>query len=143
MTDDLRSEMKAGFKRVDDEFVAVRTEMKAGFNRVDDEFVAVRTEMKAGFKRVDDEFVAVRTEVQAGFKRVDDQFVAVGTKMEALRTELRADMKAEGETTRRHFDIVAEQFKEYVKVLADGTARNTERLDDHDKRLAALEHPRG
>jgi len=92
---------------------------------------------------VDDEFVGVRTEVRAGFKRVDDQFVAVGTRMEALRTELRAEMRAEGETTRRHFDIVAEQFKEYVKVLADGTARNTERLDDHDKRLTELEQPRG
>lgn len=53
-------------------------------------------------------------------------------------------MRAEGETTRRHFDIVADQFKQYVKVLAaDGTARNTERLDDHDKRLTALEQPRG
>jgi hypothetical protein len=103
----------------------------------------LRSEMKAGFKRVDDEFVAVRTEVQAGFKRVDDQFVAVRTEMQALRTELRAEMKAEGETTRRHFDIVAEQFRESVKVLADGTARNTERLDDHDKRLTALEQPRG
>jgi hypothetical protein len=43
---------------------------------------------------------------------------------------------------------VAEQFKEYVKVLADGTARNTERLDEHEKRLdghekrlTVLEHP--
>jgi hypothetical protein len=114
MTDDLRSEMKAGFKKVDDEFVATRTEMKAGFKRVDDEAGAFRTEVQAGFKRLDDEFGAVRTEIKAG-----------------------------AETTRRHFDIVAEQFKEYVKVLADGTARNTERLDDHDKRLTALEQPRG
>jgi hypothetical protein len=103
MTDDLRNEMKAGFKKVDDEFVAVRTEVGA-----------------------------LRAEVQGGFKRVDDEFVAV-----------RREIKVEAETTRRHFDIVAEQFKEYVKVLADGTARNTERLDDHDKRLTALEQPGG
>jgi Skp family chaperone for outer membrane proteins len=108
MTEDLRSEIKAGFKKVDDEFVAVRTEMQTGFKKVD-----------AQFKKVDEEFVAVRTEMQA------------------LRTELKAEMKAEGETTRRHFDVVAEQFKEYVNVLADGTARNTERLDDHDKQLTA------
>ncbi len=108
MTDDLRDDMKAGFKKIDNEFVAVRTE-----------FVAVRAE-----------FVAVRAEMTAGFKKVDDQ------------------IKVEGETTRRYFDIVAEQFKEYVKVLADGTARNTERLDDHEKRLdghekrlTVLEHP--
>jgi hypothetical protein len=139
MTDDLLGELKAGFKRVDDQFVAFRVEVQAGFKRVDDEFVAVRVEMQTGFKRVDDEFVAVRVETQTGFKRVDDEFVAVRTEVQALRTELRA----EGETTRRHFDIVAEQFKEYVRVLADGTARHTERLDDHDKRLTALEQPRG
>ena len=90
----------------------------------------LRDDMKAGFKKVDNEFVAVRAEMTAGFKKVDDQ------------------IKAEGQTTRRYFDIVAEQFKEYVKVLADGTARNTERLDGHEKRLdghekrlTVLEHP--
>jgi Skp family chaperone for outer membrane proteins len=125
MTEDIRWEMKAGFKKVDDEFVAVRSEMNAGFKKVDDEFAAVRNEMKAGFKKVDDEFVAVRTEMQD------------------FRAELKAEIRSEGETTRRHFDVVAEQFKDYVKVLADGTARNTERLDDHDQRLTALETPPG
>ncbi len=103
MTDSLRDDMKAGFNRIDNEFLAVRSE-----------FVAVRAEMTAGFKTVDERL-----------KQVDDQ------------------IKAEGETTRRYFDIVAEQFKEYVKVLADGTARNTERFDDHEKRLTVPEHPRG
>ncbi len=99
----------------------------------------LRSEMKAGFKRVD-----------AQFKKVDEEFVTVRTEMQALRTELKAEMKAEGEITRRHFDIVAQQFKDYVKVIADGTARNSERLDDHDKqitlhdkRLTALEQPGG
>lgn len=68
--------------------------MTWGFKKIDNEFLAVR----AGF-------VAVRAEMTAGLKKVDDQ------------------IKAEGETTRRYFDIVAEQFKEHVKVLADGTAR--------------------
>lgn len=103
MTDDLRDDMNAGFKKIDNEFLAVRAE-----------FVAVRAEMTAGFKKVDEKFT-----------QVDDQ------------------IKAEGETTRRYFDIVAEQFKEHVKVLADGTGRNTERLDDHEKRLTVLEHPHG
>jgi hypothetical protein len=88
----------------------------------------IRSEMKAGFKKVDDQF----KKVDDRFKKVDDQFA-----------DLQAEIRSEGETTRRHFDIVAEQFKEYVKVLADGTARNTERLDDHDRRLTALEAPRG
>jgi hypothetical protein len=46
---ELRSDMKAGFEKVDGEFIAVRSEMKAGFDKVTDEFVAVRGEMKAGF----------------------------------------------------------------------------------------------
>jgi hypothetical protein len=35
--------------------------------------------------------------------------------------------------------VVAEQFREYRKVLANGTARNTERLDDHEKRITTIE----
>jgi hypothetical protein len=57
-----------------------------------------------------------------------------------LRTELIAAMKAEGETTRRHFDVVAEQFRDFTKLLADGTARNTERLDDHEQRITIIEN---
>ena len=48
-------------------------------------------------------------------------------------------MKAEGETIRRHFDIVAEQMKDFNKGLADGIGLNTERLDDHEKRITAIE----
>ena len=103
MTDDIRSEMKAGFKNVDDRF-----------------------------KRVDDHF-----------KRIDDHFVAFRTEMQAFRVELKAEIRSEGQKTRSHIDIFAAQFKDYVKVLADGTARNTERLDDHDRRLTALETPPG
>ena len=99
----------------------------------------LRREMKAGFKRVDGQF----KKVDEQFKKVDDEFVAVRTEMQAIRAELKAEIRSEGETTRRHFDVVAEQFKEYVKVLADGTARNTERLDEHDQRLTALETSRG
>lgn len=109
MADDLRKDMQAAFKNVDDKFAAIGAE-----------FVAVRAE-----------FVAVRAEMAAGFEKVDDRFDKVD-----------ARIKAEGETTRRHFDIVAEQFRDYVKVLADGTARNTERLDGHEIRITTLEQPR-
>lgn len=44
-----------------------------------------------------------------------------------------------GVSTRQHFDVVAEHFKEYTKVLADGIARNTERLDEHEARIKAVE----
>lgn len=99
----------------------------------------IRSEMKAGFKKVDAQF----KNVDDRFKKVDDEFVAVRTEMQAIRADLKAEIRSEGETTRRHFDMIVEQFKEYVKVLADGTARNTARLDDHDRRLTALETPPG
>ena len=98
----------------------------------------LRSEMKAGFKSIDDQL----KKVDGQFKKVDGEFVAVRSEMRAFRAELKAEIRSEGETTRRHFDVVAEQFKEYVKVLADGTARNNERLDEHDQRLTALETPR-
>ena len=88
----------------------------------------------------------LRRDVQTGFKEVQEKFVEVHEEFVAVRTEMqgiRAEIKAEGETTRRHFDIVAEQSREHVKLLADGIVRNTERLDEHDTRLTALEKPRG
>jgi hypothetical protein len=36
-------------------------------------------------------------------------------------------------------DIRAEEFRDYIKVLADGIARNTERLDNHEQRITAIE----
>jgi septal ring factor EnvC (AmiA/AmiB activator) len=103
MTDDLRREMKAGFKEVSDQFQKVDDQ----FKNVDDQFKKVDDR----FNKIDDQF----KKIDDRFKKVDDQFA-----------DLRAEIRSEGETTRRHFDIVAEQFKNYVKVLADGTARNTE-----------------
>ncbi len=111
---ELRTQMQA-------EFANVRTEMQA-------EFRNVRKEMQDEFENVRTEFANVRAEMKVGF---DD-----------LRAELMAAMKAEGETTRRHFDIVAEQSRDFLKVLADGIARNTDRLDDHEKRITIVESSR-
>jgi BMFP domain-containing protein YqiC len=78
------------------------------------------------------EFAAVRAHVEATIKAEGD----------SIRAQVDARITAEGETTRRHFDIVAEQFKERTKVLADGIGRNTERLDDHEKRISTIESRR-
>jgi hypothetical protein len=105
----------------------LRTEMQAGFRTVDEELVAIRTEMKAGFSRVDEQF----SRVDDRFTRVEDEFKSV-----------RAEIKAEGEATRRHFDIVAEDMKDLIKIVAEATAQNTQRLNDHETRLTTLEKPR-
>ena len=69
--------------------------------------------------------------IDAALHRADGEFATV-----------RAEMKAEHDTTRRHFDIVAEKMAESVKIVAEATAHHTLRIDDHDKRLKRLERPR-
>jgi phage protein U len=56
--------------------------------------------------------------------------------------ELRTEVKAEGETTRRHFDMMVERMADSVKVVAEATAHHATRLDNHEKRLKRLERPR-
>lgn len=69
--DDLRAEMRDGFKGVDERFDRVdrdvgrvraelRAEMYHGFSRADAEFRQLRSEMKAGFDRVDDKFESLQ-----------------------------------------------------------------------------------
>jgi DNA-binding ferritin-like protein len=80
-------------------------------------------------------------DVQADFKDVRTEIKDLHAEMQAEFKDVRAEMQEQGEITRRHFDVVAEQFREYTRLLADGTARNTERLDDHERRIRAIEQP--
>jgi hypothetical protein len=138
--DDLDRKTQAGFKDVrtemHDEFKKVKAEMDAGLKDV-------RAEMHAGFQQAAADLQAglrdVRAEMHDGFEKAAADLEAG---LQDVRTEIRAEIKSEGAITRRHFDLVAEQFKEYTRLLADGTARNTERLDDHEKRITAIEGER-
>jgi len=76
--DSVRTEMREGFARVDQEIARVdrkiedvRTEMREGFARVDQEIENVRTEMREGFARVDQEIENVRTEMRGGYERLE------------------------------------------------------------------------
>jgi hypothetical protein len=80
----------------------------------------------------------LRTEMRKGFKKVDERFNGVYGEFEKLR----AEMKAEGEKTRLHFDVMVEKMQESVKLVAEATAHHAVRLDDHDKRIKRLEVPR-
>lgn len=51
----------------------------------------------------------------------------LATKSE-LRAELRAAMDEVSDTTRRHFDVVAERLKEDIKVIADGHAALSQQM---------------
>jgi len=73
----------------------------------------------------------LRSEVQAGFKKVDDEFA-----------KLRAEIKAEGERTRRHFNIMVERVDDSVRIVAEATAHHAERLENHETRIKRLEKSR-
>jgi len=45
------------------------------------------------------------------------------------REEMRTAIRAEGEETRRHFDVVAESFRSDIRVIADGHVHLTHRID--------------
>ena len=109
---------------------------EAGFNEVRNEFQNVRAEMRT-------EFENVRAEMHAGFAEVRAELRSeIAASADSVTATLRSEIKAEGEITRQHFDVVAEQFREYTKLLADGVARNTERLDNHETRISAIERGR-
>ena len=50
-------------------------------------------------------------ELTRRFEAIDEQFKTVATK---------ADVKEEGVATRRHFDIVAEQMRADIALIAEG-----------------------
>jgi hypothetical protein len=84
----------------------------------------------------------LRDEMLAGFANIRTGLRAeIAASATTVTETLGTEMRLVGETTRRQFDLVAEEFRDYTKALADGTARNTERLDDHERRITAIERP--
>lgn len=55
---------------------------------------------------IKEEFAAVRAEIQAS--------------QAALRREIRQEIREEGSTTRRHFDVVAESLRDDIRIIAEG-----------------------
>ena len=124
-------------KEMDAQFAAARerfAEVDGRFDQVDARFAQV----DARFAQVDARFAQVDArfaQVDARFEQVDARFEQVDARFDRLEQR----MVIEHETTRRYMDIVAEQFREYVKMLADGIGLNTDRLDRHETRITALE----
>ena len=140
---------------IEDAIHELRTEMREGFSRVeqrldghDTRFEAVEASLDAHdarFDSIDARFDSIDARfegIDARFDSIDARFESIDARFESVDAEfksVRAEIKAEGEATRRHFDIVAEQMRDSIRVVAEGTARNTERLDDHEIRLTRVE----
>ncbi len=130
-------------------------EMKAQFAEADQRFAQVDQR----FEQVDQRFEQVDQrfeQVDQRFAQVDDRFDKVDERLDALDTRI----TSEGVATRRHFDVVAEDLKSQIRLIASGVTANTttlerhistslsERktvsaaLDDHEVRLTVLERHR-
>ena len=70
----------------------------------------------------------------------------------ATRVEVKADIKAASEQTRRHFDVVAEGLRAEIRLIAEGQTATHKSIDatrtdimrvleQHDRRLLRLEAP--
>ncbi len=55
--------------------------------------------------------------------------LATKDELKELGTDLRAEMREEGERTRRHFDVVAERLEDKITLLAEGQAAIHEKMD--------------
>jgi hypothetical protein len=139
--EDVRTEMREGFARVDQEIENVRTEMREGFARVDQEIENVRTEMREGFARVDQEIENVRTEMREGFARVDQE-------IENVRTEMRGGYERLERKIQKNTDDIAElkgisleqQYRNRARALFGKYIRNLTVIDwtDLEEQLEAV-----
>ena len=135
---DLKTELKA-------DMADLKTELKA-------DMADLKTEFKADIANLKTEFKADLAELKAATRADLDAAIA------PLATK--AEVKADGETTRRHFDVVAEGLRSDVALLATAVSTFTSTLDrsiaenrsqhatfiaaldNHEVRLTALERPR-
>jgi len=56
--------------------------------------------------------------------------LATRAELQEVRSELREEMRHEGERTRRHFDVVAERLEGHIRLIAEGQVLLQERFED-------------
>jgi hypothetical protein len=59
-----------------------------------------------------------------------------------LKAHIDQRIAEEGVKTRRHFDIVAESFKEQFRLFGERGDADHQRIEDHENRIRALENRR-
>lgn len=133
-TDELHVEMIHRFEKVDARFEGV----DARFATMDARFASI----DARFAKVDAEFANMRAEMNHRFDELRAEMNTRFGRVDAEFAKLRVEIKTENEMTRRHFEVWAEKMNDSVKIVAEATAHQTMRIDDHEKRLKRLERPR-
>jgi len=56
--------------------------------------------------------------------------LATKAELQETRSELRDEIREDGERTRRHFDVVAERLEGHIQLVAEGQVLLQERFDD-------------
>ena len=132
--------------------IELKNEMDAAFVQVRERFA----EVDARFAQVDKRFA----QVDERFAQVDARFDRLEVRLASEVAGLREEIREEGATTRRHFDVVAESLRSDIQLIAAGLATNNAilaasradnisehttfvgALDDHELRLRVLERSR-
>jgi len=73
------------------------------------------------------------------FDRVDAEFVKVRQEMREFHDALDTRILEQGETMRRHFDVMVEKVEAAVRIVAEGHTHLWTVLDNHEVRLQAIE----
>ena len=84
-------------------------------------------ELKAAMDAQFLEMKAQFTEVDQRFAQVDQRFAQVDQRLDTLDTRI----TTEGVDTRRHFDVVAEDLKSQIRLIASAVVANTATLERH------------
>ena len=84
-----------------------------------------------------------------GFKRIDERFAANDQRFGGIDRRLdrmdhrfeviEARIREEGETTRRHFEVMVEKVEASVRIVAEGHGHLRTVVDDREVRLQAIE----
>ena len=84
-------------------------------------------DIKQEFTAVRGDLTAVRGDLQNVSDRVrevDTRLSAVDTRLSTdirrVETTLRQEIREEGVTTRRHFDVIAESLRDDIRIIAEG-----------------------
>ena len=116
------------------EWISASTQWMRALKQVDRRFDA----MDERFDTMDQRFDAMDgrfEKVDGRFSHVDDEFARLHQEMK----DMRAEIKAEGEMTRRHFNVMVERVEAAVRIVAEVNAHQGTVLGNHEMRLQAIE----
>ena len=91
--------------------------------------LATKADLEPLATKADLEPLATKADLEPLATKADLEPLATKVELAMLGKDLRSEIREEGERTRRYFDVVAESLRDDIRLLADGFAHLTSRLD--------------